>query len=53
LGVQRVVPLLLVGVVLDYIPRLPLGEAHLVIILGGACHLLLLLLEDNRRSRFA
>ena len=53
LGVHRVVPLLCVCVVLDYIPGLPLGEAHLFIILGRACHLLLLLLEDNLRCRFA
>ena len=52
LGVHRFVPLLLVRVVLDYIPGLPLGETHLVIVLGGACHLLLLL-EDNSSSRLA
>ena len=53
LRVQRVVPLLRVRVVLNYLSGLPLGETQLVLVLDGTCHLLLLLLEDNRRSRFA
>ena len=54
LRVQRVVPLLCVHVVLNYLSCLPLGETQLVLVLDGTCHLLLLLLlEDNRRSRFA